>query len=74
MRLETGLKLARLLGSRLGFLSNGVITAVLNVVGKQPSLKERFASLAINSEKTEGQALRRAVGMKSMLEDLHGMK
>jgi len=51
-----------------------VITAVLNEVGKQPSLKERFASLAINSEKTEGQALRREVGTKSMLDDLDGIQ
>ena len=56
-----GRKLPRMAGSMLGFLIRGVTSAVLNDWGKQPSWKERFASLAIISENTE-QVLSRDVG------------
>ena len=43
--------------SRVGFLRRGVIAACLKQAGKQPSLKERFASSAINSAKTAAHDL-----------------
>ena len=60
-------------GSREGFLSKGVTAAALNLAGKVPSEKERFASLAMSSENTDGQSLSKDVGMKSTEDDLDGM-
>ena len=47
----------------------------LNIAGKQPSVKDRFASLEIISEKTSEHDLMRErdVGMKSNGRDLSGM-
>ena len=42
-RLEIGRKLEGRLGSRFGFLSNGVICAVLKDEGNLPCMKERLA-------------------------------
>ena len=60
-------------GSREGFLSKGVTAAALNLAGKVPSEKEKFASLAMSSENTDGQSLSKDVGMKSTEDDLDGM-
>ena len=60
-------------GSREGFLSKGVTAAALNLAGKVPSEKERFASLAMSSENTDGQSLSKDVGKKSTKDDLDGM-
>ena len=65
--------MAGLSWSRLGFFSKGETAASLYAVGKVPWLKERLASLAIMSEKTESQDLIREVGIKSSGEDLAGM-
>ena len=54
-------------------MSKGVTAAALNLAGKVPSEKERFASLAMSSENTDGQSLSEDVGMKSKEEDLDGM-
>ena len=47
--------------------------AHLNLDGKTPPENDKFESLAIISEKTEGQCFRRDVGIKSTDEDLEGM-
>lgn len=47
--------------------------ACLNIAGKQPSVNERLASLAMSSEKIAGQALNREVGIKSRGDDLQVM-
>ena len=60
--------------SRECFLNKGVTAAALNLAGKVPSEKERFASLAMSSEKTDGQSLSKDVGMKSTEDDLDGME
>ena len=46
--------------------------AAVNLVGKCPELNERLAKWAISSEKTELHDLIMEVGIKSMLDDLHG--
>jgi len=54
----------------VGFLRRGVIAACLKQAGKQPSLKERYASSAINSAKTaaKNSAVRSAVPENPTLE------
>ena len=69
-RLEMGLKLERLPGSRLGFLSKGVTRADLKQDGKHPSAKDK---LAIRWEKTSEQETISDVGMKSIGDDLATM-
>src|SRR6218665_1788729 len=54
-RLEMGLKLERLPGSRLGFLSKGVTRADMKQDGKHPSAKDKLAKYAIRWEKTSEQ-------------------
>ena len=56
-RLDIGRKLVGSSGFRLGFLRRGVTTDDLSLLGKVPRLKDRFASLAIISEKTESHCL-----------------
>ena len=51
----------------MGFLRRGVIAACLKQAGKQPSLKERFASSAINSAKTAAHDLTKDGGTKNRL-------
>ena len=46
---------------------------MLKYVGKQKSVKERFARFAMISEKTPGQGLSREMGMKSIEDDLARM-
>ena len=47
--------------------------ACLNIAGKQPSVKDRFASLENSSEKTSEHDFMRDVGMKFNGQDLPGM-
>ena len=56
-------------GSSVGspvFLMSGVTCATLKDVGNTPSLKERLASVAISSEKTDEHDFSKEVGMKSI--------
>src|SRR6218665_1160615 len=69
-RLEMGLKLERLPGSRLGFLSKGKTRADLKQNGKHPSAKDKLAKCAIRLEKTSEQE---TIGMKSIGDDLGTM-
>jgi len=55
--LDIGRKLAGSSGFRLGFLRRGVTTDDLSLLGKVQRLKERFASFAMISEKTESHCL-----------------
>jgi len=58
--------------SKVGFLRKVVIAACLKQTGKQPLLKERFASSAINSAKTAAHDLTRDGGTKSIDDDFNG--
>ena len=53
--------------------SSGVTAGHLNLDGKTPPENDRFESLAIISEKTEGQCFKGDVGMKSTDDDLASM-
>ena len=70
-KLEMGRKFDKTVGSRLGFLRSGVTEADLKDKGKQPSWKERLASVAMSSENTDGHAFNSEVGTKS-LQDVLG--
>ena len=50
-----------------------VTIACFKAEGKQPCLKDKFASLAIISAKTDEHNFMREVGMKSKGHDLPGM-
>jgi len=69
-RLKMGLKLERLPGSRLGFLSKGVTRSDLKQDGKQSSAKDKLAKCAIRWEKTSEQETTSGVGMKFIGDDL----
>ena len=53
-------------------MTRPVIAACLTQAGKQPLLKERFASSAINSAKTAAHDLTRDGGTKSTDDDFGG--
>jgi hypothetical protein len=71
-KLDIGRKLDGMSASRPGFLSSGVTIANLYLEGNEPRLKERLASVAISSEKTELHDFMRDVGMKSRGDDFGG--
>ena len=56
--------------SRPDFFKTGVMAADLNLAGKHPCSNDKFANLAISSEKTLAQLLRIDAGTKSSLDDL----
>jgi len=60
-------------GSRFGFLRMGETEACLNLDGKTPLEKDRFARLAISSEKRAGHDLSTEVGTKSRTDVFEGM-
>ena len=71
-RSEIGIYLEGSDVSRVGFLSRGIIAAWLKQAEKQPLLKQRFASSAINSAKTAAHDLTRDGGTKSTDDDFGG--
>ena len=73
-KFEIGRKLAGSVEESPGFLKIGVTCANLNMVGKVPCEKDKFARLDIRTEKTPEQDLRSEVGMKSSGEDLAGIE
>ena len=60
-------ELEGLSGSRDGFLSSGVTAAHLNLDGKTPPENGKLESLAIISEKTEGQCFSSLIVNKSAI-------
>src|SRR6218665_2036379 len=72
-RLEMGLRLERLPGSRLGFLSKGVTRADLKQDGKHHSAKDKLVKCAIRWEKTSEQETISGVGTKSRGDDFGTM-
>ena len=70
VRLDIGLKLEGRFASSVGFLSSGVIWAVLKEVGNMPWRKERLAVSMRQEAKRSGQDLRKWDEMMSMGEDL----
>jgi hypothetical protein len=65
LRFDIGRKLDGTDESRFGFLRRGVTDAILKIEGKTPWLKERFASVAMISEKTELHDFSNDVAIKS---------
>ena len=54
-------------------MSSGVTAAALNMAGKIPSENDKLTSLAIISDKTDGQSLSKEVGRNSSEDDLDGI-
>ena len=64
-RLEIGRKFFSSLGSRLGFLRRGHITALLKAWGNKPELRDEFISAVSEGRRQSSISSRSGVGMGS---------
>ena len=64
-RLEIGRKFFSSLGSRLGFLRRGKMTALLKAWGNKPELRDKFISAVSEGRRQSSISSRSGVGMGS---------
>ena len=64
-RLEIGRKFFSSLGSRLGFLRRGTMTALLKAWGNKPELRDEFISAVSEGRRQSSISSRSGVGMRS---------